>query len=117
MKRLTFNAKKGPIIYKDLNYYWPAIFCTGEKKFIAFSLNKTKGRKKVISLDWKRDVSRWVAEYYFIPMDKYKIGEKVYCPYCGCLVDFRFWVSSTEPYFNDQKDSFIKLSNTQKIGS
>lgn len=82
------------------NRYYPAIFCVAENKYIAVSKIPllrdpiTKKFPKVTAEQWQE--AEWL-NYHKIEMNQFKNGEKVFCPFCKSIVDFRLWISATIP--------------------
>jgi len=83
------------IVYKAKIYY-PMAFCTKEDKAIAVSKLRCKKKVKVHWNHWEPHNAKFLPGYEFNLKDKKK-GDKVFCPKCGFALDFRFWMSDTEP--------------------
>lgn len=93
-------------VNKPKNLYWPSVYCTKEKMFIAFS----KFALRLGGTRYSIDPKHWSPEYRVFRSDEYKINfadfEKntlVKCPKCGGFIDFRLWVSSKIPAFYEVK--------------
>ena len=76
--------------------YWPMAFCIHENKAIAVSRIKCHGKVKVHWNHFEPHNAKFLPGYMFSLRDK-KLGDQIFCPYCGRPLDFRMWMSDTEP--------------------
>ena len=92
-----FGGKKQVAVvrYKK-STYWPMIYCINEKMPIGICRIKANGNIKVNKSQWTPELSDFL-DGYRIDMDKFSVGDKVLCPHCGGVVDFRMWLSDTVP--------------------
>jgi hypothetical protein len=74
------------------------IFCLHENKPIAVSKARfVKGQKVVVSKEhWSKENAKYIKGYE-MDLENAKVGDKVFCPVCNNPVDFRMWMSDTEP--------------------
>ena len=107
MKREVKRLRDLKSSIKDKNRYWPSIYCTYEKIFIAVS-NVTVGfghdKYKIVPDHWKKENCRFRSEEYRIIFEDIKDGQEVMCPHCkNKQVDFRLWISSKRPEFYEPR--------------
>lgn len=127
MKRKKKRKKEKLKRIKRKNFLYPIMWCTGEDLAIAVSrvrlricgYGKVARVKDQVSLEqWHPNRCSFRTEEYVVDLRNATKGERIKCPKCGAVIDFRAFPSSRPPKLTeitdvDTKTTAKKLPKTQ----